>query len=71
MSVAVQFPAEAEDSLGLELSVAIYHQSQEVVSVVEILRAYVSVYAEVSYWLGFNVQSVYGVAPGDPHGKSY
>lgn len=33
---------------------------------VEILRAYVSVYAEASYWLGFNVQSVYGVAPDDP-----
>jgi len=32
----------------------------------EILRAYVSVYAEASYWLGFNIESVHSLAPDDP-----
>ena len=40
--------------------------TQKVVSVLEILRTYASVYAEASFWLGFNVESVYNLTPDDP-----
>lgn len=52
--------------LGVELSADYTSHVQKVVSVVEILRAYASVYAEASYWLGFNVKSAYDLTPDDP-----
>ncbi len=66
MSVAVSIPVEPDEILGVELSAEYAPHVQKVVSVVEILRAYASVYAEASYWLGFNVESVYGRHPDDP-----
>lgn len=58
--------AEPEEILGLELSTEISPNFQKAVSLVEILRTYASVYAEASYWLGFNVGSVHDLTPSDP-----
>src|SRR5271165_5290732 len=51
---------------GEKLQDVVRDVTEKAVSALEILRAYASVYAEASYWLGFNVQSVYGLMPDDP-----